>query len=176
MNNFQRLAENVDVMPLMHAIQRQSDLWNANRLRTSFKGSAMVEVSDILLHFGTSREDMACVFQPAYFRLPQVRGLLSAIRNHVNGYQMERVLISKLEPGARVLPHTDTDGYAGQVGLVRYHLVLQGLPGNLYTCGAEQVDMRTGELWWFDPTQMHSCHNTGKEARVHLMADFRILP
>ena len=36
--------------------------------------------------------------------------------------------------------------------------------------------MRTGELWWFNPTQMHSCHNAGKEARVHLMTDFRVLP
>ena len=55
--------------------------------------------------------------------------LISAIRNRIDGYQMERVLISKLEPEARVLAHTDTDGYAGQAGLVRYHPVLQGLPG-----------------------------------------------
>jgi len=52
--------------------------------------------------------------------------------------------------------------------------VLQGLPGSLYKCGDETVEMLTGEIWWFDAHSTHEVLNNSAGDRVHLLVDVRI--
>ena len=51
MRNFQKIAQGINTAPLLHAIQRQPELWNTERLRTTFPGSPHAEVDDMLLRF-----------------------------------------------------------------------------------------------------------------------------
>jgi len=186
MRNFQLIASNVDVLPLVLALQARPRLWDAHRFRTTYTGTPHVDVSDILLRFpapektrdpdvlGDVLEDMEPVFYPAWQELPQVRPIVFDLMRRVEAVSLGRVIITRLEPGGRILPHADTDGdYVARDDGMRFHVVLQGLPGSLYHCGQETVSMATGSVWWFQHREIHSVENNSADARIHLLVDFR---
>ncbi|RQS39783.1 aspartyl/asparaginyl beta-hydroxylase domain-containing protein [Burkholderia sp. Bp8990] len=172
-------------MPLLQAVQRNGDLWNADRVRQDFtdserelfKQSPHAEVDDILLRFPdrdspTISDDLICTNQPALARLPQARPLIFGLMNQVDGMLLGRVMITRLRPGKRITPHADTRGlYANS--MQRYHVVLQGEPGAMFVAEDEQVNMRTGEVWQFNAHAMHECMNNSTDDRVHLIIDIR---
>ena len=63
MNYFQQLASGINVTPLMNAIQRQPELWDAHPIRTSHPGTAHAQVSDILLRFN-DLDEYLCTGDP----------------------------------------------------------------------------------------------------------------
>jgi hypothetical protein len=185
MRNFLRIATNIDVMPLMHAIARRPDLWDAHRWRTTYQNTPHAAVNDIWLRYADPDKtadpnatnpviaDLQPVFYPAWEALPQVRPIVFDLMRRVEAIELGRVLITKLRPGGRILRHADADGAYVDAGS-RYHVALQGLPGSLYMAGDETVCMRTGECWWFDHKAVHEVANNSTDDRVHLLVDFRL--
>lgn len=188
--NFDRKGWDVDVSRLRHQIIRNWKLWNQNDFRTEYPGTPHVDVDDIWLRF-TAQDKLTTttnvigddkpVFYPAWDILTEARPLVMGIMAATNAYELGRVLISRIPPGGQILPHRDSDGeYVLQDDIARYHLVIQGSPGNLYRCGegtsdcpAEEVHMLTGELWWFSAHKLHSVINASEDDRIHLMVDVR---
>lgn len=188
MRYFQRLASGLNVAPLAHALQRKPHLWNADRLRTTFEGSPHAQADDILLRFEdvggsadepgfTERlESAERVWKPAWDELPEVRPLLGPLLMSVGAYEMARLMVTRLKPGAGITPHADTQGaYANLPDIARYHLVVQGLPGSLFRCGDETVCMETGSVWWFDARTEHEVVNNSVDDRIHLLIDARLM-
>ncbi len=172
MRNFLQIAAGVDVLPLVMAIQRQPH----------------GEVDDILLRFsdpsiardGDTAAVMAdgnCVWHPAAAALPQVRPILLDLMRRVEAYELNRVVITRLRPGGRILPHADNEGtYTADPHRARYHIVLQGLPGSLYHAGDETVCMLSGTVWSFEARVQHAVENNSADDRLHLLADMRLMP
>jgi aspartyl/asparaginyl beta-hydroxylase len=174
MRYFFRLAENVEVLPLMEAIMRQHELWNEDKTRTTFEDTPHADVDDILLRFGKPDGDSLEAWDlPAMVKLPGAKLMCLQIMALVKGSRLGRVVITKTEPGKKILPHSDVIGEYSKY-YTRYHVVLQGLPGSLFMCGDESVNMKTGELWWFDANAEHSVSNNSKDDRVHMLIDVRI--
>lgn len=188
MRNFLQIATNADVLPLLHAVQRQPGLFNTHRFRTTFENTPHAEVDDILLRFsdpsiakdGDTAAVMAdgnCIWHPAAAALPQARALILDVMRRAEAYALDRVVITRLRPGGCILPHADDVGsYVHDPHRHRYHVVLQGLPGSIYKCGDETVCMRSGEVWHFDALTVHSIENNSSDDRVHLLIDLRIMP
>lgn len=176
MRYFFKLAEGVQVLPMMAAIARQPELWNADRMRQEFDKSPHAQVDDILLRFGaTDGNDLEVADKPAFAALPGAKETALNVMRMVGGVRLGRVLVTRLEPGKKIAPHSDTLGAYAKY-YTRYHLVLQGFPGSIFTCGDETVQMLTGELWWFDAHAEHSVANNSKDDRVHMLIDVRIDP
>lgn len=190
MRNFQRLAEGVDVIPAVLALQTNADLWNQYTLRTMTPGSPHRQVDDLWLRMNDltkcRQADTDPVFvdhresinYPAMSRLPQIRLLVMALSTMVQGERLGRVLISRMKPGASIGEHKDigedlTKYYDNEPYYSRFHIVLQGLPGSLFNCGDEQVNMRTGEIWWFKNYIEHSVVNNSADDRIHIVCDIR---
>ncbi len=181
MRYFYRLAEGIQVLPIMAAVARQPGLWNGDRMRQEFDKSPHSAVDDILLRFGNVLEggvdigdNLEAVDRAAMLKVPCKNEILNIMRL-VGGSRLGRVIITRLEPGKKILPHADTQGdYAKYY--TRYHLVLQGMPGSIFICGDETVSMQTGELWWFSAQDEHSVHNNSKDDRIHMLIDVRIDP
>lgn len=186
MRNFQFIG-NVDVLPLTMALQTHPQLWNAHRFRTTYDGTPHAAVDDILLRFSAPEktrdtgdlvpviEDMAPVAYPAWAELPQVRPIVFDLMRRMEATALGRVIISRLPPGGRIAAHADTDGnYAAQDDGRRLHVVIQGLPGSLYHCGDETVQMLTGSVWWFQHREIHSVENNSADDRLHLLVDVRV--
>ena len=175
--------------PLALALARQPGLWNADRSRTSFAGSPHGQADDILLRF----EDLAGVdinapdlneqidraprvWREAWGKLPEVRPIISALMARVGAFELARVTITRLSPGKVIAPHADTQGsYANSPEGARYHVVVQGEPGSLFHCGGETVNMRTGDVWWFNHREVHMVENNSAQDRIHLLIDLALM-
>lgn len=177
MRHFQKIAEGVDTLPVLLALQRQPRLWNADRRRQEFEHSPHADVDDILLRFEDDVSDAATLrWRDGWVDLPEVRPLLPALLMRLQAYSLMRVMITRLAPGREIKPHKDVLGdYVSVPDLVRAHVVLQGLPGCQFYCGGETVQMLTGEVWTFDAREAHAVVNNSADDRIHLIVDARVM-
>lgn len=181
-----KLAEGVDVRPLALALFRQPELWNEHRFRTTFANTPHADVDDIWLRFsdpelctttGNVIGDDRPVWFPAAWKLPEAKPIILDLMRRADAWQLDRVLVTRLRPGGRILPHADKDGdYVQEPDRVRFHVVVQGLPGSLYITGGETVQMRTGEVWAFNAHEIHEVQNNSADDRIHLLVDVRTWP
>lgn len=192
MRNFQKLYDGINVTPLLNAINKQPELWNQQTFRTQSKNSTMYGLDDILLRFvggveGLSSDDpkLYDIFQndinPDWncniLKLPQVKDIVRELMHKLNAYSVGRCLISRMPPGSQIKEHNDTIGlYVNQPDLMRCHIMLQGLPGNITYCGGEEVCMKTGEVWWFNTRLNHKVKNNSADDRIMLLLDLKIFP
>lgn len=177
MRFFQKLGEGLPVNALLHALQCAPDLWDQFPVRTMHCGSAHAAVSDILCFFNRL-DDPAAILDdlqvepyPAWSRLPQLRPLIFDAMRFVEGVQLGRVVITRLPPGGRITPHMDMGEAAAFYD--RYQLALQSPPGCLFHAGDETAHFRSGELWHFDNSQVHSVENNSTDDRIVVIMDIR---
>ena len=178
MRNFLRIAEGVDVMPILHAIHSKPELWDEQPLRTTHPASPHKECSDIWLWFNEVPEDETKVFDDiqvipyrAWKELPQVRPIIFDLMRRVEGTQLGRVIVTRLEPGKKIPPHVDQG--APVEFYSRYQIVLQSLPGALFKIEDETVNFRAGEVWKIDNSKEHSVVNNSIDSRIVIIADIR---
>jgi hypothetical protein len=167
------------------ALQRHPELWDQHVYRTTFKGSPFKGMSDILLRYSKPERwegnrdpdalvnDLDLVMYPAWRVLPECHDIVFNLMRRFNGISLGRVIIARLPPGGTILPHADDYGaYALQDGL-RLHVCVQGLPGCLFNCGEDTVQMPTDTVWWFNHKAMHSASNQSADDRIHLLVDIQ---
>lgn len=186
MRNFQQLAANTNVNPLLHQIQRHPELWNQNTLRTTHPQSPHQQVDDILLRFqkiDSAHEDdlirngigiideHETVWYPAWSVLTEAHDIVFNLCRIVKAERIGRILISRMAPGKEIAPHVDGGSCAAYY--TRYQLPLQSLPGVIFKCGEEQVQMRGGDVWHFDNGTIHSVVNHSADDRIALIVDLR---
>ncbi len=177
MRHFHRIAEGLDVQPVLAALARNPDLWDENPLRTMHPGTAHAEVSDIWLFFNDVSDpeavvnDREVVPYRGWREIPQVRALVLNLMRFVDGVRLGRVMITRLAPGRVITPHVD--GGAPAEYFDRYHIALQCLPGALFRAGDETVQFKAGDVFWFDNTVEHEVWNNSADDRIVLICDIR---
>lgn len=181
MRHFYKLCEGIDIVPILHALHTQPQLWNANALRREYPGTPHAECDDIWLRFqpeGLTVHEVVdaheSVNYPALAALPMVRPIIFGLMRQVEGERLGRVLITRLAPGKRIHPHVDGGEHARYYK--RYQVALQSLPGVVFRAGDEQVQMRTGDIWWFDNGQEHEVINHSADDRLALIVDIKPCP
>lgn len=177
MRHFAKIAEGIDVIPLVNALAVNPDLWNENTLRTAHPASPHSQVDDIWLMFNRVPDvpaelvdDCDVIPYRAWNVLP-IQTLVLDLMRRVNGIRLGRVLISRLAPGAEIPAHVDQGAPASYYD--RYHLAIQSSPGALNISGGETVTYRMGELFWFDNRAPHSVINNSADDRIALVMDVR---
>lgn len=170
----------------MNSLFRSKDLWNQHTFRTTFPNTPHSDIDDIWLRFSDPAKcdttttvigDNDPIWFPAIHRLPEVKPIVLDLMRRVDAWELGRLLITRLKPGGKILPHKDDAGhYVNEAHRMRYHVVLQGLPGSLYRTGDEVVCMRTGEVWTFDAFVEHSVENNSADDRIHLLVDVTTWP
>jgi Aspartyl/Asparaginyl beta-hydroxylase len=180
LKNFLRLAQGVNMTPLMVQIQRQPDLWKADTYLRDYPQGPFEDVQTIFLRFPpasvtelerSTKDQHECVWMDGSLHLPAARGLVFSLMTTVDGERLGRVMINKIRPGGRIYPHADTPVHAQYWD--RFHYVVQSSPGVTFRCGDEQVAMATGECWWFRNENEHEVLNNSAGDRIHLIIDIR---
>lgn len=165
-------------MPLLHAVTLQPELWDQNRLRTTYPKTPHADVSDIWLWFNQADDpkavidDRETIHYPAWLALPQARPLVFDLMRRVEGTRLGRVLITRLTPGKRITAHTD--GGAPAEYYSRYQVVLQNTPGSVFRIEDETVTFRAGDVWWINNRNEHEVTNNGSDDRIVLIVDIRV--
>jgi hypothetical protein len=186
MRNFLKIAQGVDVMPLMAAIARQPDLWREDTYLRNYPQGPFGDIDSIILRFPKriiaatqleaeqhliTNDQHESVNTPSYGRLPEARPLIMNLFHYVGGVRLGRVIINRIRPGGRITPHCDTPDHAEYYE--RHHIVLQSSPGVVFRCEDEQAYMATGEAWWFNNAMEHEVINNSATDRIHLIVDVR---
>jgi hypothetical protein len=179
MNNLVKIAQGVDVAPLLLAIARQPKLWNRHTARNA-EGGAHADVDDIWLRYNDEKpfkekgdytgfnDAHDPVFYPEWYALPQARPIVFGLMSRVEGTRLGGVLITRIPAGGRVLPHTDDRHYN-----TKLYVVLQSNPQCVNRVEDERVSMAPGEAWYFDNTKEHEVVNDGPDDRISLIISIR---
>lgn len=176
MKHFLKIAEGIDVIPLLLELQRQPDLWDANTARKDRPDSPHREMSDIWIRHAQSAEQFKTPhfarWCPAFGFLPSIRKLIFDSMSRVQASHLGGVLITRLQPGGRILPHTDR-GWHPEFYNCKLYVVLESNPQCIFRVEEEQVSMRQGDVWRIDNTKEHEVVNDGETERMTLIICMR---
>jgi len=185
MRNMVKIAAGIDTAPLLLAIARQPKLWNRHDYRKEgYENSPHKGSSDIWLRYNDEKPfkekgDWSGfhgphdpVFYPEWYALPQARPIVFGMMARVEGTRLGGILITRVPPGGRILPHTD-DGWHVHHYNTKLYVVLQGNPHCINRVEDEQVAMAPGEAWYFDNTKEHEVVNDGPDDRISLIISVR---
>lgn len=162
---------------MLNALATHPELWNQNPLRTQYPGTPHREADDIWVFFNAPEQPEAVINDiqtdpyPAWHILP-IKDLVFNLMRFVGGTQLGRVVVSRLAPGRQIYPHADQGAPAEFYQ--RYQIMLQCLPGVIFSAGDEVVQMKTGDVYWFDNTNEHAVINNSADDRLALIVDIRV--
>jgi len=178
MNKMFKIADGVDVKPLLHSIELQPGLWNQYALRTTHLNSPHAAVSDIWIRYNAWKNlDPACpqnfsdehdsVWYPAYAALPEVQPIIFQLMRHVQGERLGGVLITRIPPGGKVAPHADGGWHAGYYK--KYAVHLEAGPGQTFNFEGESHCAEPGDIYQFDNSATHWVNNDSAVDRTTLI-------
>ena len=177
---FLRIAQGVNTLPLVTELYRHPELWNAFDVRKTFPGTPHAAMDDIWIR-GRARHELTdavayksehvLTFWPAWHALPSLRPIVFSMMSQAQAVHLGAVLITRLPPGAEILPHVDADSWHARHFNAKWHLTLAGQ--SLSRCGGEAVTMQAGDVWTFDNAVEHSVENPGATDRLALIVAMR---
>ena len=170
---------------LLGQITKHPELWNKYRERTST--TTHQDISDIWLRFNAREnydylcsnkfveEHFASWYHPAIDKLPMVKEIAQRLMCSERAEYLGGVLITKIPPGGRVLPHTDS-GWHPEFLNRKLYVVLQSNDKCINRVEDETATMKAGEVWFFDNTREHAVTNNGDTDRITLIVCMRKEP
>lgn len=176
MHHFNRLLTDIDVGPMLDALDARPELWDEITVRQEAPGSPHHDTRCIWLR-GPREITLDSVFNDLrsvdYLSMGElaesVYPLVAPILRQLGSTALGRVMIVELKPGGYIDAHEDQGKYAKTFS--RFHLVLSSDPGNTFTCEGESVHMAPGELWWFNHRGEHKVRNDSATPRIHIIFD-----
>jgi Aspartyl/Asparaginyl beta-hydroxylase len=179
MRYFLKLAEGLDVLPLLAQLHRQPDLWDRNSERRLYPGTPHGAMVDITARYmpqdevtiDARRAEHRNVFWPAWYALPALRPLVFALMARVEAVDLGSILITRLPPGGKILPHSDAGSWAPGYYHCKCHITLAG--SALVSCEDEVCRFDAGSVWTFDNLLVHAVENTGDSDRIVVIVSMR---
>jgi hypothetical protein len=182
MPNFELLSETMDPSALRDQLKAHPELWNANPGRLG-EGSPHAQAQDIWVRFRDRAElkepaDFAAphqaVWYPCIYQLPAAVELVTQVVEMVGARELGGVLITKIPPGKKILPHHDRGGWHAEYYNCKIYVPIQSDEDCINYCEDEMVCMLPGTAWIFDNLKVHSVENNGTEDRMTLIICTRV--
>jgi len=170
----ERLAQGINVSPMLWALQSHPELWNVNPRRTEDPRSPHHGISDIWVRYADPAVDDSkphdSVWLPAAEVLP-VRELVFPLFNAVRGTKLGGILITHIPPGREVKPHVDTEWHAKHYQ--KFAIQIQSAPGQMFCFEDEELEAMPGDVYTFDNQFKHWVTNQTNYDRITLIACIR---
>lgn len=169
------IAEGFNVEPLAHALAHHPELWDQNTGRTAPPDSPHHGASDIWCRFapaGTNgHQPHTSVWFPAAQHLP-VRAYAREMMALVGGEQLGGILITRVAPRSRILPHVDPGWHARFYDKIALQVAAN--PQQAYCFEGQELVTKPGDVFWFDNARTHWVENPSDEARITAIFCIRV--
>lgn len=166
----EKIAEGIQVGPLLWAIQENPQLWDQNISRTQPVESPHHGLSDIWARYAAPGVDASqphdAVWYPCADLLP-VRELVMPLFAAVQGTRLGGVLLTRIPAGAECLPHKD-DGWHARY-YEKFAIQIQSAPGQAFCFEGESLITKPGDVFWFDNAFTHWVPNPTTYDRITLI-------
>lgn len=168
--NFLKIAQGVEVMPLLLELNRQPQLWDRNKARL-YETSPHRETHDIWVRYNDEtqykktgdytkfNDPHESVWYPAYYALPSLRKIIFSLMAGVEGERLGGVLIYNLPKGKQIYPHVDTGWHVEH--FEKFNVCLQSDRTRFCYHGEEMVSHQ-GEVFRFRNDIEHWVLNEGE--------------
>lgn len=181
MSNFTLVASGLPVKALSAQLRAHTELWGVHPER--IKGvSPHADSQDIWVRYRARNElrgpkDFGTphwsVWYPAVDLIPAAKTLSLEVMRIVGGTHLGGVLLTKIPPGGKILPHDDRGTWHAETMDFKVWLLIEANEQCVNTCEDEAVVMRPGEGWTFSNLKTHSVENTGTTDRICLIICMR---
>lgn len=165
------LAENVNVAPMLWALQSHPELWDTHKARTEDPTSPHHGLSDIWARYAAEGEDPTGPHESVWYpcaNLIPVRELVYPLMSQYGGTRLGGVLITKIPAGKECKPHTDPGWHARYYE--KFAIQIQSAPGQAFCFEGESLETRPGDVFWFDNAFTHWVTNPTPYDRITLIA------
>lgn len=166
----QFLAGGFDVAPLRDALKDDS-LWDTNTARTSSPESPHHECHDIWARYAPPSEygitgSHTSVWYPVVTSGPlkPVLRLAAEVMAYVDGKDLGGVLITKIDPGKSVKPHTDHGWHAEHYE--KFAVSIEADEKQAFSFHETSLVTRPGDLFWFYNQKEHWVTNDSTQDRI----------
>lgn len=181
MSQFQKLADGIQVSPILAQLDARADLWNKNAARLG-ANSPHRETDDVWVRYRNPTELVGpksyaephfSVWYPAWWSLPALHDTVFALSALVRSTHMGGILLTRIPPGGRVYDHDDRGTWHSEFHNAKVWVPLRANENCFNRCADEMVHMGAGEAWAFDNLLPHSVENNGLTERIALICCFR---
>jgi len=177
---FSIISRALHIKPLLSAITSYPELWTQITARQYTVGSAHQDTETIFLRWAKLQtieavfKEIEAVDYPALNKLYPARALIAEAMRLTHSKELGRVIITKLKPNGFIDPHIDEGDYADHYE--RFHIPLQSEGDNSFFVEhepghAEVLNMKPGNLVWFNHKKRHWVMNASQTDRIHLIID-----
>jgi hypothetical protein len=186
MLHFHKIADSVNVAPLLAQIEAHPALWDSINFRKIAPGTAHSRMSDIWIRYnditkfpegdlrGLSEEHVP-VWYPAWHVLPALHPIVFGLMSAVRGEMVGGVLITRIPPGEGIAPHADASWHVSYYD--KFYVCLKSKPGADFVCedkaGIERCNPIPGDIHLFDNRKMHWVENKSDDDRMTLIVCIR---
>lgn len=169
----------VNVEPLRLALQKKAHLFGQYPMRAEAPDSPHAEMKDIWVRyndikpylesgdFSTFADEHDSVWYDAYYELPEMRKPIFDVMAAVDGERLGGILITKLPPGGKIAPHTDSGWHAGYYD--KYFVPIQNAEGAIFGFNDGVIEPEEGEVFWFDNSNLHWVDNDSDIDRIAMI-------
>ncbi|MFW2042664.1 aspartyl/asparaginyl beta-hydroxylase domain-containing protein [Acinetobacter sp. ULE_I001] len=189
MRNF-HVITTADVNGLMLNIKRHADLWKEDTFLRDYQQGPFGEIESIMLRFPEKRvfeqeeelekykrgeslfDQHESIDYPAFAILTEARAIVFGLMALVQGERLGRVMINKIAPAGKIYPHADSPEHTDYY--TRFHVVLQSSAGCYLRAGDEQLEMKTGDVFWFNNKLEHEVVNNSAFDRISMVVDIKV--
>lgn len=176
--NFLKVVEGVDISRVMAELEAAPHLWNEHSVRKEYAGTPHSRMSDIWVRYNAFEnfkgdlnafnEEHIPVWYPAWYQLPSLHPIVHGLMTIAEGEMIGGVLITRVPPGEKILPHADKSWHVNYFS--KFYLSLQSAPGSVFGCKhrghTETIEPKTGECWLFDNRKVHWVENNSDRDRI----------
>lgn len=169
------LASSFHVAPILWALQCNPHLWNENTARTAGPASPHHGLDDIWARFGDpARANDGAAHDSVWYPASELLGIQQMchdLMHMVRGVELGGVLITRIPPGARVLPHIDPGWHARRYD--KFAVQITSAPGQTFSFEGESLETRPGDVFWFDNQHLHWVDNPTQYDRITMIVCIR---
>lgn len=111
------------------------------------------------------------VWYPVADKLPSAKKMAFELMSLVEGERLGGILVTKLPPGGKILPHVDSGWHASYYD--KFYVPITAPEGSRMCFLDGYIKARLGQAWWFDNSNKHWVENQTDEDRISMIVCVR---